>query len=326
MSFSGGFTQSVGTVEFGLSGPADFGQINLSGAASVGGTLSAQLEGGYVPNPGDSFAVLNYGTNSVAFTNVAFPAGVGWQTDYSQGVLTLVAKGILPLGVTISPSNQIVATGSTVAFQATTSGPGPFGYQWRRNGVALAGATNSSLVLSNVTSAASGAYTVEVSNASGSVLSAAAGLSVLAPPAITMEPQSQTAYVGTTVTFLVTATGAPPLSYQWSFNGQALPGATTASLTLTNVTRAQAGNYGVVVTNIVGSVTSGPAAALSIATGVPCPGAPVGMVAWWRAEENTSDYAGTNDAVFEGVAAYGPGEVGEAFLLDGVTSYLGDTR
>ena len=309
-------------MEFGLSSPADFGQINLTGVASVGGTLGSQLDGGYLPSPGDSFAVLNYGTNTVAFTNAALAAGVAWQTNYNQGVLTLVAEGILPLGVTISPSNQTVAAGSTVSFMATTSGPGPFGYQWLRNGVVLGGATNVSLVLSNVTSAASGAYTVEVSNASGSVLSAAAELSVLGPPAITVEPQSQTVNVGSTVTFLVTATGTPPLSYQWSLDGQALPGATNVTLTLTNVTRVRAGSYLVVVSNAVGSVASAPPAALSVATGVPCAGMPPGMVAWWRGEDNTGDYAGTNDAVFEGVAGYGPGEVGQAFLLDGVSSYL----
>ena len=54
-------------------------------------------------------------------------------------------------------------------------------------------------------------------------------MTVLGPPAITTEPQSQTVGVGTTVTFPVTATGAPPLFYQWSFDGQALPGATNAT-------------------------------------------------------------------------------------------------
>lgn len=176
-------------------------------------------------------------------------------------------------------------------------------------------------MLSNVTSAASGAYTVQVSNANGSVLSGSAELTVLGPPAITMEPRSQTANVGTTVTFPLTATGAAPLAYQWSFGGQVLSGATNAVLSLTNITRAQAGSYSVVVTNGVGSVTS-TAATLSIAMGVPCLGTPSGMVAWWRGEGNTGDYAGTNDAVFEGAIGYGPGEVGQAFLLDGATSYL----
>ena len=46
------------------------------------------------------------------------------------------------------------------------------------------------------------------------------------------------------------------------------------------------------------------------------------MVAWWRGDGDTSDYAGTNDAVFEGTAAYAPGEVGQAFSFDGSSSFL----
>ncbi len=322
ITFSVGFTQNVGILGFGLGGPSDFGRINLSGKASVGGTLEADVEGGYLPNVGDSFAVLDYGTNLVGFTNANLPTVAAWETNYSQGVLTLVVKGLLPLGVTVSPTNQTVSVGSTVTFQAAASGPGPFGYQWRLNGAALAGATNATLALSNVTAEASGDYTVQVSNGNGSTLSGAAVLTVLGPPEITAEPQSRMASVGTTVTFRVGVTGSPPLSYQWSFNGSALPGATGASLILTNVTRAEAGDYSVAITNAIGSTASAPAAVLTIATGVACPGTPPGMVAWWQGEGNTGDYAGTNDAVFEGAVAYGPGEVGQAFAFDGASSYL----
>jgi hypothetical protein len=145
---------------------------------------------------------------------------------------------------------------------------------------------------------------------------------VLGPPVITAEPESQTVSVGTTVTFQVIVSGDPPLSYQWSFNGAAVPGGTNSSLVLTNVTRAQAGSYSVLVSNAVGSASNAPPAELTVSTGVDCPGAPSGMVAWWRGEWNTSDYAGTNDAVFQGVSGYGPGEVGGAFLFDGLSTYL----
>src|SRR6266545_3065948 len=82
------------------------------------------------------------------------------------------------------------------------------------------------------------------------------------PPTITSQPASQSVDAGTTVRFKVSATGTPPLSYQWQLNGVGLTnggsarGATTASLTLANVEPAQAGNYTVVVTNAAGSVTS----------------------------------------------------------------------
>ena len=62
--------------------------------------------------------------------------------------------------------------------------------------------------------------------------------------------------VGDTVTFNVSATGTPPLSYQWNFNGTNISGATNMTLTLTNVQLNQAGNYAVLVANAFGSIFS----------------------------------------------------------------------
>jgi uncharacterized repeat protein (TIGR01451 family) len=85
------------------------------------------------------------------------------------------------------------------------------------------------------------------------------------PPAIVGQPASQTVLTGTNVAFTVTAAGTAPLGYQWRKGGANLTdggnisGVTTASLTLTNVQSANAGNYDVVVTNVSGCVTSLPA-------------------------------------------------------------------
>ena len=76
------------------------------------------------------------------------------------------------------------------------------------------------------------------------------------PPSITLQPTNQTVAVGVTVTFSVTASGTPPLSYQWNFNGTNIVGATNTMLTLTNVQLNQAGNYAVLVTNAYGSALS----------------------------------------------------------------------
>ncbi len=76
-------------------------------------------------------------------------------------------------------------------------------------------------------------------------------------PVITMEPTNETAAVDGTVSFSVTATGGAPLSYQWFLNqSNLLAGATNAVLTLTNVQLANAGNYSVQVTNLMGSTNS----------------------------------------------------------------------
>jgi uncharacterized repeat protein (TIGR01451 family) len=61
---------------------------------------------------------------------------------------------------------------------------------------------------------------------------------------------------GSNASFLVSAAGIPAPTYQWFFNGLALPGANASSLTLANAELPQAGFYQVVVTNMYGSVTS----------------------------------------------------------------------
>ena len=56
---------------------------------------------------------------------------------------------------------------------------------------------------------------------------------VLAPVTILTQPTNQSVYVGVTASFSVTASGAPPLTYQWNFNQTNLIGATNAILVLT---------------------------------------------------------------------------------------------
>jgi hypothetical protein len=78
-------------------------------------------------------------------------------------------------------------------------------------------------------------------------------------PFIQKQPQSQTAVVGSGVTFAVTATGRPAVTYQWQFNGTPISGATSASYSIVSAQSGNAGTYTVVVANTMGSVTSNPA-------------------------------------------------------------------
>ena len=76
------------------------------------------------------------------------------------------------------------------------------------------------------------------------------------PPAIISQPASQSVAVGSTATFVVSASGTAPLNYQWQFNGGDITNATGSSLVLTNVQFANAGTYSVTITNASGSITS----------------------------------------------------------------------
>lgn len=116
-------------------------------------------------------------------------------------------------------------------------------------------------------------------------------------PAIASQPQSQTVSAGGTASFTVSATGTAPLSYRWQKNSVALTdggnlsGATTPTLTLSNVQTNDAGNYRVVITNSVGSITSA-VAALTVTACTP-PTITAGPVGLTRCEGESAAFSVT---------------------------------
>lgn len=164
---------------------------------------------------------------------------------------------VTPVFIT-QPATQTVSTGATVNFSATASGTPTPTYQWRKDGTAITGATNNSLTLANVQIASAGAYTVVATNSAGSAVSDTATLVVnsvpTSAPVFTLQPVAQVMAAGSTVVFSATATGAT--SYRWQRNNTDVPGGSTATLVLKDLTSAQAGSYRVVATNTVGSTNS----------------------------------------------------------------------
>jgi DNA/RNA endonuclease G (NUC1) len=168
------------------------------------------------------------------------------------------------------PQAQTLAAGGTATFSVTASGNAPLTYQWYFEGQPISGATTSTLTLENVALEQMGSYRVTVTNSVSSATSESVLLVVTGvPPSILTQPVSQTVNAGENVVFTALASGSPTMSYQWRFNGDPIPGATAASLTLTNVQAASAGNYDVVATNSVNSATS------AVATLAVTPRAPV---------------------------------------------------
>jgi hypothetical protein len=109
------------------------------------------------------------------------------------------------------------------------------------------------------------------------------------PPVITIQPVSQTAPVGSTVHFSITAINNP-LRYQWFQNGQPLAGQTNATLTLTNVQTSALAFYDATASNDAGSDQSLTAELQLLLTGV---GAPQpGLVARDKLEDVLQDEGG----------------------------------
>src|SRR5207248_2719444 len=157
-----------------------------------------------------------------------------------------------PPVITDQPRTESASPGGTVTFSVRATGSLPMTYQWERDGVTIAGATNASYTIANVQAEHAGAYAVVVSNAGGSVTSASAVLTVIdpvQPPEITSQPQNVTANPGEAASFNVSATGSSPLRYQWQFAGSTLPGMTNQALVLLDVQPENAGDYRVVITD-----------------------------------------------------------------------------
>jgi hypothetical protein len=169
-------------------------------------------------------------------------------------------KPVAPAIVT-QPANQIVTAGQTATFTVMASGTAPLSYQWLKNSANIGGATAASYTTPATLAGDSGAkFDVVVSNAAGSMTSSMATLTVNAAavaPAITTQPANQSVTVGQTATFIVTATGTAPLSYQWQKNSTNITGATAASYTTpATATTDNGAKFDVIVSNTAGSQTS----------------------------------------------------------------------
>lgn len=161
--------------------------------------------------------------------------------------------------ITAQPLSQTVPAGTNVTLSVTASGATPLSYQWFFNtNNLISGATANTLNITNAQSTDTGAYSVIITNANGSITSSFAILTVTnTAPIIVAQPQNQSVFPGDTATFSTSASGTAPLSYQWFFNtNTAISGATSNTFILTNAQSTNAGSYFVVIANSAGSVTS----------------------------------------------------------------------
>jgi hypothetical protein len=203
-----------------------------------------------------------YGTPLAA--GVWYPVTVSagnllYPTVASTNILITItnASGGSPPTIVTHPRSLTVTNGAAASFSVVASGVSS--YQWRKNGLNLSGATSAIYSIPATTTNDAAGYAVVASNASGSVTSLTATLTVLVPPAITTPPQSLTVSNGDTASFQVVAAGLPPPTFQWRFNGNVLEGATAATLVITNAQSAHEGDYSVVASNVVGTTVSAPA-------------------------------------------------------------------
>ena len=205
-----------------------------------------------------TYWITNYGpyrqTNGSVVSTNWLPQGDPRAFSVSVGF----GVQIDPPEIVQDPTNLVARFGTNASFFALASGTAPLSYQWMFNETNLvAGATNTSLVVSNVQHDNAGGYSIIVSNSAGMATSTVAQLTVLSPPWMVTEPPDQVVEPGVTAIFNADAQGPGSLRYQWYKSATLMTGETNAVLFLTRVEAARdAGSYRVVVTNAYGAVTS----------------------------------------------------------------------
>jgi len=223
---------------------------NIAGATSTSYSIASVTNG----DSGSYTVVANNSAGSIT-SNAA--------------MLTVTAVNSAP-AFTTQPANQTVVAGNSAMFSVVATGSPTPNFQWRKNGVNILGATQSSFSIANAAASDAGSYTVVATNFAGSVVSNAAVLTVNPldiAPSFTKQPNAQSVRVGHAVTFTTTASGAPSPTFQWQKNGANINGATNPSYTIASALLSNSGSYTVVATNRAGSISS--SSAVLIVQGAP---------------------------------------------------------
>lgn len=221
------------------------------------GEVLVTVDGRFTYTPDEHF----YGSDSFTFK---VHDGLA---DSAAATLSLTIHPVAP-AITTDLAGQVVNPGARVELQAAHTGSRPLTYVWRKDDAILPGADSATLVLDPAEEAHEGRYQVSISNLVDTVHSAEVVLTINDPVVFTTQPQSRKVSETDEVGFSVVVTGTGPFTYQWRKNGGDLPGETTAELRLAAVTEADAAEYDVVVSNVVGDFPS-EKAVLEVVTDLP---------------------------------------------------------
>ena len=244
-----GSTVTIPATVSGVPTPATKWQLNgtnlSDGSTGNGSTISGSATSTLVINNAQA---ADTGTYSLVATNAA-----GRVTN--SMTLTVSAGNVAPS--IVGPADQTVVQSNNATFTTSASGLPLPGLQWWVNGVAIPGATNSALTVTNATYALNGlVYSLVASNSAGMATNSAT-LYVLVPPAISQQPTNLTVVTGSPAAFSVTVSGVPAMKYQWTRNGSPIANATNAAYAIASALGADNGSvFSIIISNSVGVVTS----------------------------------------------------------------------
>jgi|GEM_PF-412606 len=127
--------------------------------------------------PYQEFSATGFG--SILGMSVGVDGNIYYINYNSKGSLARMEYTIQTAPIIVNqPVNKTIFAGDPVSFSVSASGVAPFTYQWKKNGVAISGATTNTYSINVAAITDAGNYTATVANAFGNVTSSVAVLTI----------------------------------------------------------------------------------------------------------------------------------------------------
>ena len=161
----------------------------------------------------------------------------------------------VPPSIVQEPSSGISKQNETFQFKIKVRGGRPIEYKWYKNDFPIPNSNTDTLTLTNVQYSDQARYYCRIKNNRFGLQSNYAELSVLTSPVIISQPNQVNTELRSNISFNVSVSGSPVMNYQWYKDGYPYFGDSN-SLFINNISKQDEGNYYVVISNDIGSVTS----------------------------------------------------------------------
>ena len=195
------------------------------------------------PGPDGAIEIKNsrYGSSGAAFAISALK----------------ITEDYVPVSIVSQTLNLPLCEGQPGGLSVELQGAKRLWFQWQKDGINIEWGTNQTFTIPRATSNDAGGYVLIVSNRYSSATSAVATVTVTqAPPMLASQPCDQNVCPNDPAVLAVTAYGMQETFYQWRHGGTDIPNQTNDSYSIASVTVADAGEYSVLVSNVLGVIVS----------------------------------------------------------------------
>ena len=139
-------------------------------------TVNTNLLGNLLASQTNAALTFTSATNSGGYYSVVVTNRLGMVTSAPPALLTVITKPI----ITVQPQSVTVTNGNSATFTSGAIGAGLLGFQWYfQTNTVVAGATNTTLIITNAGANLAGIYMVIVTNTYGRATSSLASLTVV---------------------------------------------------------------------------------------------------------------------------------------------------